>query len=587
MLAVSKRDMTTDPLNERENAFQRLGEDSRYKLTRLICWIICIGFALLEAWSQRQFINEDGISYLDMSDVLLRHNWHLLINPIWSPLYPFLIGVATWLTHPSAQWEIVIVHALNFVIFLAALASFEFLLRRVICVLGRENGPEDGASGEPRPVWMWQLLGYSFFAWSTIGMMWAPRMITPDLCVATFVYLDCGLLLGLRASTNLSRTCLLIGLTLGLGYLAKAILFPMAFVFIVVAFFVIGEWRKAALPLAMTFLLFGAISAPLLIFMSSRVGRPSYSEAGNMNYVWHVNYFDPYRASASGPPLYLKHPMTILHRHPDVFAFREPLAYTYPPRQDMEYWSAGANAAIDPRHQLGVIGGNLTLLFTDFHIAPMWGLIGGALILLLIRPNAPRRLRTVLQSWPLLVPGLVAPCLYLLILVEPRYVAPFLVLMLLGLLPGIFLRNPKGAAERGAISTVAVAASVMVLTALLVVYHLAGFPHEEGGELWLQVGKSLNAAGVQPGDDVAIIGDSSPGCRWARMARVRIVAQILREDVKDFWQISSPGIKADVYDAFARAGAKAVVAEATPPPNGFAGWQRLGNTDYYIHFLAH
>src|SRR5208282_1717113 len=140
-----------------EKAVQTLGEDQRYKLTRLICWIVCAGFALIEAWSQRRFINEDGISYLDMSDVLIRHNWHLLINPIWSPLYPFLIGVATWLTRPSAQWEVVIVHALNFVIFLAALASFEFLLRRVICVLGRENVPGDGASGATRPVWMWQV----------------------------------------------------------------------------------------------------------------------------------------------------------------------------------------------------------------------------------------------------------------------------------------------------------------------------------------------------------------------------------------------------------------------------------------------
>ena len=60
-----------------------------------------------------------------------------------------------------------------------------------------------------------------------------------------FVYLDVGLLLSLRVSTKRSRICLLLGLTLGLGYLAKAILFPMAFVFMVVAWFVIGEWQKS------------------------------------------------------------------------------------------------------------------------------------------------------------------------------------------------------------------------------------------------------------------------------------------------------------------------------------------------------
>ena len=167
--------------NAQEKAPQTFGEDQRYKITMLICWIICIGFALLEAWSQRKFINEDGVSYLDMSDALIHHNWHLLINPIWSPLYPFLIGVATWLTRPSAQWEVPIVHALNFVIFLGALASFEFLLRQVISVLGRENGRADADSARPLPIWTWQLLGYSLFAWSTVGMIYAPRMIVPDL----------------------------------------------------------------------------------------------------------------------------------------------------------------------------------------------------------------------------------------------------------------------------------------------------------------------------------------------------------------------------------------------------------------------
>src|SRR5580658_10014732 len=107
-------------------------KDRSYEQTRFVCWIVCVGFALLEAWSQRQFINEDGISYLDMSDALMKHNWHLLINPIWSPLYPLLIGLVTWFARPSAQWEVPLVHAVNFVVFLGALASFEFLMRQVI-----------------------------------------------------------------------------------------------------------------------------------------------------------------------------------------------------------------------------------------------------------------------------------------------------------------------------------------------------------------------------------------------------------------------------------------------------------------------
>lgn len=574
-----------------EKALQIVGEDQTSNLTVLVCRIVCIVFALLEAWSQRRFINEDGISYLDMSDALIRHDWHLLINPIWSPLYPLLIGVATWLTRPSAQWEVPLVHALNFVIFLGALASFEFLLRQVIRVFRRENGREDADSLEPLPVWTWQLLGYGLFVWSTIGMLWAPRMVTPDLCVAIFVYLDAGLLLSLGDITKRSRTCLLLGLTLGLGYLAKAILFPMAFLFMVIAFFVIGEWKKAVRPLAITFLVFCAVAAPLVISMSMRVGRLSYSEAANMNYAWVVNRYNPYSAASGSSPS-LKHPMTLFHRDPDVFGFKESLALTYPPRSDMGYWSAGAHVKINPRNQLRTIGTNLTILFTNVHIVPMCVLIAGSVILLVIGSNGRRRFRKILGSWPLLVPGVVAPCLYLLVFVEPRYVAPFLVLVLLGLFPGLLFRNRKDTAKRAVIPTVAIATSMMALAALLVVYHLVGFPRFQRGlgELFVQVGESLNRAGVRPGEDVGIIGggvlgDGSRACRWARMARVRIVAQMPSEEATDFFRVSDPSMKAEVYDAFARAGAMAVVAEVTPPSKELANWERLGDTHYYVRFL--
>jgi hypothetical protein len=579
--------------DRQEHAVQTLGEKQKYKLARIVCWFVCIGFALIETWSQRQFINEDGISYLDMSDVFLRHDWHLLINPIWSPLYPFLIGVATWLTRPSAHWEVCIVHLLNLVIFIAALASFEFFLRQLIHAPARDDERQDTEAAATLPLWAWELLGYGFFAWSTFGMMWAPRMVTPDLCVSIFVYLDSGLLLSLRTSSKRSRSCLLLGLTLGFGYIAKAILFPIAFVCLAIAFLTIGKWRKAVVPLLTTFVLFCMISAPLLIAMSSRVGKPSYSEAGNLNYAWLVNRIGagkaaggPFFRSASGPPPYLKHPLTLLHKSPDAFGFREPTALTYPPRQDMEYWAAGTKPVFNLWNQLRAVGENLIILFKDPHIMPMSGLIAAGVILLLTGPNRARRFKEVLKTWPLLALGVAGVCLYLIISVEPRYVAPFLVLILLGLAPAVLLQNSRHAVRRAVISTVVIATSTMTLTALLVAYHLAGFPRGEIVGLFLQVGESLNRVGVQPGEEVAVIGDSSDGCRWARMARVRIVAQVLREDADDFWRVSNSRERAEIYDAFARAGARAAVAEQTPPLSELADWQSLGDTGYYVHFLA-
>src|SRR5208337_3244680 len=133
------------------------------------------------------------------------------------------------------------------------------------------------------------------------------------------------------------------------------------------------------------------VSAPLFISMSRRVGRPSYSEAGKLNYAWHVNHISGGKAaghaffpSASGPPRYLKRPMTLLHKRPDAYGFREPVAFTYPPRDDIEYWDAGTEAVLNPRDQLRAIAKNLTVLFRDTHILPMSGLVAGGLLLLLI-----------------------------------------------------------------------------------------------------------------------------------------------------------------------------------------------------------
>jgi len=331
----------------------------------------------------------------------------------------------------------------------------------------------------------------------------------------------------------------------------------------------------------------------LFIAMSLRVGRPSYSEVGNLNYAWHVNHIGggklaggPFFPSASGPPPYLTHPVTLLHKDPDVFTFKEPMIFTYPPRQDMEYWGAGTKVVFNIGNQLRAIRWNLTLLFADFHIVPMSILIVASLVFALVSARATQRFQNILRSWPLFVPAIVAIGLYLLLSVEPRYVAPFLVLVLLGLVPGLLFHGQKNAGKRTVLLASAVATCLVVFTALFVLYHLAGFPRGEPLGLFVRVGESLNKAGVQPGDQVAIIGDSSDGCRWARMARVRVVAQILREDTKDFWRISDPRQKAEVYNAFAGVGAKAVVAEETPPPGELADWQRLGDTNYYVHLLA-
>ena len=206
-------------------------------------WVFCLALAAIEAWVGQQYFEPDSIAYLDMSDGLLRNDWHSLINLHWSPLYPFLIGVAARIAHPSPRWELPLAHLLNLAIFTGALAAFEFMMRQVIAILA----PQGSGSQTKLPIlqraYVWELLGYSVFAWATFFLAGSVRKTMPDLCVAGFVYLDAGILLRILSRQRTAIWFVCLGVTLGLGYYAKTVLFPIGLLFMVVAVVAAGSLR--------------------------------------------------------------------------------------------------------------------------------------------------------------------------------------------------------------------------------------------------------------------------------------------------------------------------------------------------------
>jgi hypothetical protein len=100
------------------------------------------------------------------------------------------------------------------------------------------------------------------------------------------------------------------------------------------------------------------------------------------------------------------------------------------------------------------------------------------------------------------------------------------------------------------------------------------------------VAEILNADGLLPGQAVAVVGPAFDGMTWARLARLRIVAQIPPEDVDDFWRVSDPRVETEIYSALASAGVMAVVSQKAPSFGRLADWQKIGDTQYYVHFLS-
>jgi hypothetical protein len=90
---------------------------------------------------------------------------------------------------------------------------------------------------------------------------------------------------------------------------------------------------------------------------------------------------------------------------------------------------------------------------------------------------------------------------------------------------------------------------------------------------------------VEPGDRVAVIGYAFDSF-WARLARVRIVAELLEWEATPFW-LGSSTFQSQVIEIFAETGAKAIVAEHVPPYASLVGWHRVGKSNYYIHVVAY
>ncbi|MCU1341669.1 MAG: hypothetical protein JWN92_1092 [Candidatus Acidoferrum typicum] len=234
---------------------------------RRLFWFFGLALGLIETVASRFSMMVDGISYLDLGHAYLIHDWNTAINGYWSPLYGVLLAVAIRLCNASLYWESTIVHAVNFLIFVASMAAFEFFLDE-LCRSQRSPG-QGNASLQPVPVWAMRAFGYSLFLYA--GLVWISIWtVTPDQCVAVVMYLVAGLLLRMQRVSAGWTSYLLLGILLGVGYLTKAALFPLGIVSLAATLFLGSDYRfRRRLPRAIvTAVAFAIVASPLVIVLS-------------------------------------------------------------------------------------------------------------------------------------------------------------------------------------------------------------------------------------------------------------------------------------------------------------------------------
>jgi hypothetical protein len=175
---------------------------SRHKKVEIALWSVALAAGLLKVWSHRfEIPASDCLSYLDIARAYQRHDWQTAINAFWSPLYSWLLWLTFWLIDATWYWESTLVHLLNFVLYVAALASFRFFLRELTSIgrastFGQAPTAIDGLSP-----WVWQILSLAICTDALLRMPHLDRA-APDIAVAAIFLLATALLARLSRGRN-------------------------------------------------------------------------------------------------------------------------------------------------------------------------------------------------------------------------------------------------------------------------------------------------------------------------------------------------------------------------------------------------
>lgn len=540
---------------------------------RRVLWIACLAVAALSAFFTRNTIAGDGLSYIDIAELYWRGEAKAALVSHWSPLYSWLLGGLMKLFHPSASSEYAVVHFLNFLIFCAALVSFEFLLRDVYSYVKRDRSPAGGTL----PEWVWYVIGYSLFLWVSTGMLTVAQ-VSPDLLVSCFVYNAARLLVRIRAADDRLRTFATLGAVVGVGYLAKGYFIVMSLVIIGVAALLPRWASRRVTGCVVALVALALIAGPYIAALSIKYGRLTASDSGKLNYLFQVNKLPWYISQTPGAPTG-RHPLHQIFTSPAVYEFATPIAGHYPLWFDPGYWVEGIEPHLDLKAQARL---EIRSAWQYFEI--IWGL-GGVLapitMLYLYAGGGRAALRRILAEWFLFVPALIALAIFGGLVVEARYIAPHMLLLWIALLVGIRLPATDTGYKLAAFSAVIIAAFL----AGRIAHVTFVYAHEAmSGNVPAQQADALHRAGVAAGSDVAIINIDNY-FPWARTAGVRIISEISPAQTDTLWA-SDRAVRRQVYNAIQRAGGAAAIAPSVPVPCRSDGWEPAGNTGLWVLRLS-
>jgi hypothetical protein len=526
-----------------------------------------LAFGLGALWLARDGMNPDGVAYLDASDVFLEGGWPESGSSYWSPLYPTLLAIGRLLGGTSPGRALAVGQAVNLVLFLLAFAALEWLVRTI-----RAEAEERTGHAQPNDV-AWRLLAYGLFAWCTVGWIrvW---LLTPDVGVAAIMFAVAAVSVRLGSGRGRWGSAIVLGALLGAAYLMKAAMLPVGIV-VLATLAAVRSRRGFGNSLGITTVaaaVFLAISAPQVAYVSRLKGSPTFSDVGRLTYLWFI-------AGVPGPvtiafplPARLPEPsgerqtLALLgddDQHPAVYDIDAPIPGTLPIWYDPGHWYRGVVVPFRPVALARVVVRHVRMYLEMFGL-----LLVGGVAAALAGPIAWRAVRTMRPEPLLVVPALAALAMYGLLLVQARYVAPFAVLLFIGLVPpwavGEISRRVRIGLATGAVAGLS-----------FVVYDVRVDAAYWGGSAGARasVVAALSERGIGPGARLAFIGEAYDAM-WAHQAGIRFVTLLPRAEADRFWSLDVGG-RMRILERMQARGATAIVAEVPRPGVNTDGWDQL------------